>query len=389
MENLMRFLNKNSIHLKLQERNRIAYLISLTLLFSYAELLLPRFVPFFRLGLSNIAVLSALNLSFTPFFVLTFFKAAATSLMSGTLFSPFVVTALFQSVLSGLLMFALFRMNNLFQKKLFSLYGISVLGSSFSAVVQISLSSLYLGRGTFLVLGPMLIFNAASGILTAFLAQFLEIPDKAPILGGGSLPLGRTSLRPTPSAGSRFRRGSTMTRSKRCSTRVLSASPSLPTRNARSKKSGRFFNILKITVILSLSAAVFFINSIPVLLVFLVLSLLLQFLCGRKIMVLPHVFLWLFVIFSTLLVPSGKVFFSIGNFSVTQGALLNGTAKALKLSAASAFSQCAANLKVPEETLLGLTLSYYRGLLNILKTTPGNIIRRLKTTLRATELPAE
>lgn len=355
----MRSHSKNSIHQKLKERNRIAYLISLTLLFSYAELLIPRFVPFFRLGLSNIVVLSALNLTFPSFFMLTIFKATATSLMAGTLFSPFVVISLFQSIFSGFFMFAVFRMNNHFKKKLFSLYGISVLGSSVSAAVQISLSALYLGRGTFLILGPMLIFNAASGILTAFLTRFLEIPDKAPILVGGSLPLGRTSLRPTPSAGS------------------------------NAARNARFFNILKISAVISLSISVFFINSIPVLAVFLALSILLQFLSGRKIMIFPHICLWIFVIISTLFVPSGKVFFQIGDFSVTQGALFNGTAKAIRLSAASAFSQCAANLEVPKETLLGLTLSYYRALFNILKTAPGNIVHRLKTTLRATELPTE
>ena len=194
----MRSHNKDFIHKKLKELNRIAYLISLTLLFSYAELLIPRFVPFFRLGLSNIVVLSALNLTFPSFFMLTIFKATATSLMAGTLFSPFVVISLFQSIFSGFFMFAVFRMNNHFKKKLFSLYGISVLGSSVSAAVQISLSALYLGRGTFLILGPMLIFNAASGILTAFLTRFLEIPDKAPILVWALPPLRAQTPPATP-----------------------------------------------------------------------------------------------------------------------------------------------------------------------------------------------
>lgn len=350
------------------EQNRIAYLIALTLLFSYAEMLLPRFVPFFRLGLSNIAVLSSFSLSFSSFLLLTVFKAITTSLMSGTLFSPFAVISLFQSVLSGILMFSLFHLNNFSSKKLFSLYGISVLGSSVSAVVQIFLSALYLGKGTFLILGPMLIFNTASGIFTAFLAQFLEIPEEAPALNkhnGGSLPLGRTSLRPTPSAGSNA------------------------ALNACSKKSTRFLNILKILVVLALSAAVFFINSIPILLAFFTLSLLLQSLSGRKIMIFPHICLWIFVIISTLLVPSGKVFFQIGSFSLTQGALFNGITKALRLSAASAFSQCAANLNIPEKNLLGQTLSYYRALLKLLKDAPGNIFHRLKTTLCATELDCE
>jgi len=361
----MRFHSNSSTKKNPSDQNRIAYLIALTLLFSYAEMLLPRFIPFFRLGLSNIAVLSALNLSFPSFFALTVFKALATSLMSGTIFSPFVLISLFQSVFSGILMFSLFHMNNFSGKKLFSLYGISILGSSFSSALQIFLSAIYLGRGTFLLLGPMLIFNATSGIFTAFLAQFLEIPAEAPILCGGSLPLGRTSLRPTPSVGSNA------------------------AHNACSKKSSRFFTISKIIIILSLSAAVFFIDSIPVLSVFFVLSILLQFLSGRKIMIFPHICLWLFVIISTLLIPNGKVFFQIGTFSVTQGALFNGIAKALKLSAASAFSQCAANLNIPEKNLLGLTLSYYRALLKLLKNTPGNIIQRLKTALRATELYCE
>lgn len=373
----MRFHSKNFIHKNLKEQNRIAYLISLTLLFSYAELLIPRFVPFFRLGLSTIAILSALNLSFPSFFALTVFKALATSLMSGTLFSPFVIISLFQSISSGFFMFAIFRMNNFFKKKLFSLYGISVLGSSVSAAVQISLSALYLGRGTFMLLGPMLIFNAASGIFTAFLAQFLEIPAEAPTLNkhnGGSLPLGRTSLRPTPSAGSNA---------------ALRACPGSETNYDCSKKSTRFFNILKIIVILLLSATVFFTNSIPVLFAFFALSLLLQFLSGRKIMFFPHICLWIFVIISTLLVPSGKVFFQIGSFSVTQGALFNGIEKALRLSAASAFSQCAATLEVPKETMLGITLSYYRALIKLLKDSSGNIFHRLKTALRTTELSAE
>lgn len=342
-----------------EKRSRLAYLTALTLIFSYAELLFPRFIPFFKPGLSNIVILSSLNLPVSTFFLLASFKALAASLMSGTLFSPFAAISLAQSVLSGFFMLAVFRLNNFFKKKIFSLYGISVLGSTISAAAQIFLSALYLGKGTLLLLGPMLIFNAASGIFTAFSAQFFKIPSEAPVLSGGSLPLGRTTLRPAPSAGSNA---------------ALNA---------------RFFNILKISAVISLSASVFFIKSIPVLSAFFALSLLLQFFSGRKILFMPHIFLWSFVIASSIFVPSGKILLQIGNFSVTQGALLAGTAKALRLSAASAFSQCAANLDVPKKSFTGLTLSYYRALLHILKATPGNIAKRLKTALSATELPAE
>lgn len=335
-----------------EKRSRLAYLTALTLIFSYAELLFPRFIPFFKPGLSNIVILSSLNLPASTFFLLASFKSLAASLMSGTLFSPFAAISLAQSVLSGFFMLAVFRLNNFFKKKIFSLYGISVLGSTISAAAQIFLSALYLGKGTLLLLGPMLIFNAASGIFTAFSAQFFKIPSEAPVLSG-------TPLRPAPSAGS------------------------------NAAHNARFFNILKISAVISLSVSVFFIKSIPVLSAFFALSLLLQFFSGRKILFMPYIFLWSFVIASSIFVPSGKILLQIGNFSVTQGALLAGTAKALRLSAASAFSQCAANLDVPKKSFTGLTLSYYRALLHILKATPGNIAQRLKTALSATELPAE
>lgn len=324
-----------------KERGRIAYLLALTLLFSYTEMLLPRGVPFFRLGLANIAIFSAFNLSIPSFFMLTVFKAAASSLMAGTLFSPFVLVSLAQSVSSGILMYGIFHLNSLFKKKLLSLYGISVLGSAASAAAQIFLSSLYLGKGAFSLLGPMLIFNAASGILTAFLAHAFKIPEETPVL---------------------------------------------TSRTNSHGQNPRFLTAAKIISVLLLSASVFFIDSIPVLAGFLALSFLLQILSGRKIMILPHVFLWIFVIISTLLVPNGKILLQLGKFSITQGALLGGISKALRLSAAGAFSQCAAGLNVSRNTLLGATLDYYNALLKILKTSDGKIFARLKKTLTAAEL---
>lgn len=341
-ENLMQFRSNFFCRQNYsKDRGRIAYLLALTLLFSYTEMLLPRGVPFFRLGLANIAIFSAFNLSIPSFFMLTVFKAAASSLMAGTLFSPFVLVSLAQSVSSGILMYGIFHLNSLFKKKLLSLYGISVLGSAASAAAQIFLSSLYLGKGAFSLLGPMLIFNAASGIFTAFLARVFKIPEETPVL---------------------------------------------TSRTNSHSQNPRFLTAAKIISVLVFSASVFFIDSIPVLAGFLALSFLLQILSGRKIMILPHVFLWIFVIISTLLVPNGKILLQLGKFSITQGALLGGISKALRLSAAGAFSQCAAGLNVSRNTLLGATLDYYNALLKILKTSDGKIFARLKKTLTAAEL---
>ena len=193
--------------MQFQNKNQIAWLTALTLLFSYAEMLLPRTVPFFRLGLGNAVILAALNLNFSSFFLLTILKSISASLMAGTLFSPFLLLSLTQSVFSGLLMYFLFRLNRLFRHRPLSLYGISLAGAAFSALVQIFLSSLYLGAGTMSLLGPMLFFSVLSGIITAITAEFFfDLKD------GESLPLvtAKTAVSPgsttvlsstTPSAG--------------------------------------------------------------------------------------------------------------------------------------------------------------------------------------------
>ena len=96
--------------MQLSNKNRIAYLASLTLLFSYGELFIPRFIPFFRLGLGNIAILLAFTLSPLEFLILTFIKAISSCLVSGTLFTPFFLISVSQSVVSGFLMYLLVKL---------------------------------------------------------------------------------------------------------------------------------------------------------------------------------------------------------------------------------------------------------------------------------------
>lgn len=330
MESLMRFQNKN----------RIAYLGALTLLFSYAETILPRIVPFFRLGLGNIVILLAFDLNFPSFLLLTIIKALTSSLMSGTLFSPFFLISLAQSMTSGLAMYALALANSKTKNKLVSLYGISILGSTVSAFVQIFLSSLYLGNGTNALLGPMLIFSLFSGIFTAFFSQILHIPKQAPeLISSQSIQKNQPVL------------------------------------------------LIAILILLA-SASIFMINNLIILLVALILSLFFQILSKRKIYILPHLTLWIFVIISTILIPNGKILYKIGDFSITQGALLDGIKKATKLSAVSALSQCAASLRPNGTGLVSLVLAYFGGLNKAFRDADGegNFIGKLKVVLRAEKL---
>lgn len=324
--------------MQFQNKNKIAYLGALTLLFSYAEMLLPRFTPFFRIGFGNIAILLAFDLNPLSFMLLTLIKAFTSSLMAGTLFSPFFLISLGQSFFSGMMMYLLARLNRKCKNNLLSLYGISILGSAVSALIQIFLSTLYLGKGTYSLLGPMLLFSLFSGIITAFFSLILHIPEQAPNL--------------------------------------------IRKENVEKKQPVLLLALL----ILSASAAIFMIKNLIILSLALILALILQLISGRKIYIFPHISLWIFVVISTLFIPNGEVLIKIGTFSITKGSLIMGITKALKLSIVSALSQCAASLKPRGDRPLALVLAYFTALSNLFRSSQGNFIQKLKTTLQAQNL---
>jgi len=327
-------------------KKRIAYLSALTLLFSYAELLIPRFVPFFRLGLGNIAILVSFSLNPLDFLLLTVIKAVASSLVAGTLFSPFFVISLAQSVVSGFVMYCIAKV---FHGRLISVYGISMTGSACSALIQILLSSLYLGQGTMALLGPMLLFSLFSGLVTAWLSVVLHIPQETPELVGNASHKNNTLNQGDDSPGPQ----------------------------------GKGRAITAVLLLLLASLFIFTIHNLYVLAGAFVVCVIAQICTGRRFKIIPHLSLWLFVIISTLLVPQGQILCSIWKWNITQGALLRGMEKCLKLSAVSALSQCAASIRLQGNGIVALALAYFRGLSKIMNESQGKLIHRVRTALSA------
>ncbi len=329
----------------LQNKNELAYLCALTLLFSYAELILPRIFPFFRLGLANTVILIALDLNFTSYLLLSILKATAASLTGGTLFSPFFMISILQSLASALVMRLLYKV---ISKKLISLYGISVAGSAVSAFIQILFTSLYIGAGTFALLGPMLIFNTISGILTAFFCEKSGIKESYNYIEENSANL-KTGY-------SDF--------------------------EANEKSARKGLQIFFAAILITASVSVFFIKNLILLAFVFTISLLAQKLAKRKIFLIPHISMWLFIFISAVFLPNGKVLCKIWNFSITEAALLMGLQKALTLSTVSALSQCAVCLKPGRKTLLGLSLDHYKIMSDRFRKAQGSLIARITSALR-------
>lgn len=339
----MQLFSKTKTYIDFPEKNKIAWLGSLTLLFSYAELFIPKILPFFRLGLANIPVLAGLSLSPLSFIGLVFIKSFCTCMMSGTLLSPFFIISLLQSIGSGAAMYVLYNLNEMIKigsksKKLFSLYGISVLGSAVSALIQIACCYIYIGEGTVSLLGPMLLFSIFSGILTAFLLLILEIPENAPLLVFEE---------------DFIQRGQT------------------PTKMA----------ILKLIFIFIAIMFIFMLKDWQILLPVMIICLFIQFLSGRKLLFLPYISIWIFIIICCLLVPQGKVLFNLWFITGTYGALMEGIQKAMILTSVTALSQCMTKIRFEKAgSFISLVLCYYQKMRKCYEKTEGNVFLRLKAS---------
>lgn len=285
---------------------RISYLASISLLLSFVELMLPRPVPFMKLGLSNVALLLALDLGFPDYMLLVALKAIGGSYVSGTLFSFFLLMSLLQSASSGLTMYILHRI----APKRISLYGLSVAGATASTYAQAFLASAYLGKGVLCLLPLMLLSSFVSSLVVAFIGGRIAIPEHVPEIAGN--------------------------------------------------EDGRKLDVLSSS---ALAWAVFvstFLDSIPLLLLCFLSALVLMALSGRRIRILPFVSLAAVSVFSAILTPSGEVMAEVFSFPICKESVATGLKHFLTLastlSLSLAFSKTMGSLSFLSDVLLYFSL---------------------------------
>ncbi len=77
--------------------------------------------------------------------------------------------------------------------------------------------------------------------------------------------------------------------------------------------------------------AFLFTNNLIARLIFVIITVILNILTGRKFRILPNILLLIGVILANIYPPDGKVYFEIGHFYITQGAVFLGIKKSLLL----------------------------------------------------------
>lgn len=170
------------MQLAIKKNRELFFILSFLLVLAVIENSLPRFVPFFRLGLVNMALLYGIErLKWSSFFLLVLLKVLCLSFLGGTLFSPLAIMSLCGSVLSAQVMWLLYKV----ARPYISFVAISATSAVCHAATQLFVAS-YLGfaKEIFYLMPILLTASFVSGVvvgllyssinLESFYATFLE-----------------------------------------------------------------------------------------------------------------------------------------------------------------------------------------------------------------------
>lgn len=150
----------------------IASLLTMSIVLSMIEGLIPIPVPGVKLGLANIIILVMLyDFKTSEAFMVLMIRIFLVGILRGNIFQvPF-----FMSLCGGLCSFIIMRIFSLF--KFFSIIGVSVIGSIFHCVGQIIIAIILLSTAQVVYYLPLIaILSTVTGVLTGIISKrFLNL----------------------------------------------------------------------------------------------------------------------------------------------------------------------------------------------------------------------
>ncbi|GBU28736.1 hypothetical protein R84B8_02296 [Treponema sp. R8-4-B8] len=156
-------------------RKNLALLGALCLFLSAIEYMIPKPLPFMRIGIANMPIMLALDIfPFTAFLLLICVKIIGQALITGTLFSYVFLFSLVGTFLSAALMFVLRR---LLGKKHITFIGVGTAGAVISNLSQLALAHFFIFKGNIRYIAPpFLLTGLITGIaLGVFCEAFTRV----------------------------------------------------------------------------------------------------------------------------------------------------------------------------------------------------------------------
>jgi len=350
---------------------------ALCLFLSAAEYMIPKPLPFMRVGLSNLPVMLACDIfPLRAFLVLICVKILGQALITGTLFSYIFLFSMAGTLLSALLMFILRRA----LKNRISFTGIGTAGALISNISQLTLAYYFIFGENIRFITPVFL---TAGLLTGIaLGVFCEIfagrsswykniksgheSAEKNIINYEKI---KVSFYPAKSADKREQAVL-----KGWRKRALDFYDSI---SAKDMFIAGFFML----------SAVIFNPSTKYRVIQFLFFLLLVFLSGKRVNLFITFFVTIFIIVFNLLIPYGQVLFSAGIFKITKGALEAGVHRAFTLQALIMLSKLTIkkDLKLPGTfgILLSESLVIFSALMSEKpRLNKGNIIKNIDNIIK-------
>lgn len=288
---------------------------------SSIEYMLPKPLPFMRLGIANLPILLAVDiLPFPWYMLLAVVKVIGMSLISGTLFSFVALFSLVGTMTAALVMWGARKLGG----KYISQIGVSVLGAISSNAIQIVIARyVAFGEAAWLIAPVFVAMGLVTGLALGIFAEHFAKVSRWYALASGK----PTDAQPGAAA-AQGDAGDTAVQAAQAKATVKTK-----TKAARDARRSRFEQIFEPWQIAAagLVVAVLFIleKNLAVKLGLLIFFIAAAYLAGKPFSLWTTLAVSAGIITANLLVPSGKVLFQIGPLAITQFALTDGIAKAI------------------------------------------------------------
>lgn len=321
-----------------------AILAAFCMFLSLIEYMIPKPLPFLRLGLAHLPILLSLMI-FTPqqTLLLTLLKITGQGLVNGSLFSYIFLFSASGSITSTLIMLAVYHMLG----SKVSLVGISIAGAAASNLVQVMLAKFFIfGEAAILIAPVFLSIGLVSSILLGLFAT------------------GFTS------------------QSEWIQSRLKTGEANIT--NVMVQKAKGMQRFAFICGLISVPAFVFQQNTIlsaALALLFIILSIV----QGKRFRLLPNLIMAAGITAANLITAHGRVLLEIGNFHITAGALESGAAKSALIIGLIYISRVSVRkgLQLPGRlgSMLSLVFYYFEKFTEGRRIEPKNIVRQLDDRL--------
>ena len=314
---------------------QVSILGGLCFFLSALEFMIPKPLPFMRLGLANLPLLLSLDiLPLSSFILLVVLKIMGQALISGTLFSYIFLFSLGGTGASAIIMYLLRR---IFGREKISFIGISTAGALAFNGTQLVLAYFFIfGKSTKYAAAPILALGTVTGILLGMAAEYF-------IARSDWYALFKVHMHAAPGP-RRLPRQNDTAETNPANINPADVTVNRPLERFRKKRErlclGTFGSAeLALTGLCMMPALLLNPDVKTRVIQFLFFSFL-AWLSGKRNNPLITITVMLGIVLFNLLVPFGQILFTIGPVKITSGALQGGIRRAVTLEGLFMLSRC-------------------------------------------------